>query len=58
MEGDMFYKSTNDYFVQVLDGITIKTLVVGELMLFSEFHMEKGSALPMHSHPPGKPDDY
>jgi quercetin dioxygenase-like cupin family protein len=47
----MFYKSTRDNFKKVLDGITIKTLVFGEKMLFSEFHMEKGSRLPLHSHP-------
>lgn len=46
----MFYKSTDDNFKKILDGITIKTLVYGEKMLFSEFHMEKGSKLPMHSH--------
>jgi quercetin dioxygenase-like cupin family protein len=47
----MFYKSTNKNFRQDLDCISIKTLVYGEKMLFSEFHMEKGSRLPMHSHP-------
>lgn len=47
----MFYKSTDDNFQKVLEGITIKTLVFGEKMLFSEFHMEKGSRLPIHSHP-------
>lgn len=47
----MFYKSTGNNFVQVVEGISIKTLVYGEKMLFSEFHMEKGSKLPIHSHP-------
>jgi quercetin dioxygenase-like cupin family protein len=47
----MFYKSTDDNFQNVLTGISIKTLVVGEKMLFSEFRMEKGSRLPLHSHP-------
>lgn len=47
----MFYKSTDDDFQKILEGITIKTLVFGEKMLFSEFHMEKGSRLPPHSHP-------
>ena len=46
----MFYKSNNDNFQKVLEGITIKTLVYGETMLFSEFHMDKGSKLPLHSH--------
>ena len=47
----MFYTSTTEDFQKVLDGITIKTLVCGEKMLLSEFHMDKGSRLPMHSHP-------
>jgi len=47
----MFYKSSDDHFQEVIEGISIKTLVVGEKMLLSEFHMEKGSQLPMHSHP-------
>jgi quercetin dioxygenase-like cupin family protein len=47
----MFYKSSEDCFQKILEGISIKTLVVGEKMLFSEFHMEAGSRLPMHSHP-------
>lgn len=47
----MFYKSTDGNFQTVLAGISIKTLVVGEKMLFSEFRMEKGSRLPPHSHP-------
>lgn len=47
----MFYKSSEDCFQKVLEGISIKTLVFGEKMLLSEFHMEEGSRLPMHSHP-------
>ncbi|HMB22964.1 MAG: cupin domain-containing protein [Chloroflexota bacterium] len=47
----MFYKSSDDHFQAVIKGISIKTLVVGEKTLLSEFHMEKGSQLPMHSHP-------
>ena len=47
----MFYQNKNKGFQKVLDGIEIKTLVYGEKMLLSEFHMKKGSALPLHSHP-------
>ena len=47
----MFYKFNNDGFQNVLEGIAIKTLLVGDKMLFAEFHMEKGSRLPIHSHP-------
>jgi quercetin dioxygenase-like cupin family protein len=47
----MVYKSADNNFQKVLDGITIKTLVFGEHTLLSEFRMEKGSTLPAHSHP-------
>lgn len=47
----MFYKSSAEHFQKIIEGISIKTLVVGKKMLFSEFHMEQGSCLPMHSHP-------
>jgi quercetin dioxygenase-like cupin family protein len=47
----MFYKSADSDFQKVLDGITIKTLVFGKHTLLSEFRMERGSTLPMHSHP-------
>jgi quercetin dioxygenase-like cupin family protein len=47
----MFYQNKDEKFQKVLDGIEIKTLVYGEKMLLAEFHMKKGSALPLHSHP-------
>lgn len=47
----MFYKNTNSDFERIIEGISIKTLLCGEKTLISEFHMEKGSRLPMHSHP-------
>jgi len=47
----MFYKTSESNYIKVIEGITIKTLVFGKNMLLSEFHMEKGSRLPMHSHP-------
>jgi quercetin dioxygenase-like cupin family protein len=46
----MFYKNNSEGFHNVLKGITIKTLVYGDNMLLSEFHMNKGSQLPNHSH--------
>jgi quercetin dioxygenase-like cupin family protein len=46
----MFYKATDEDFQKILDGIAIKTLVFGENMLFSEFRMQQGSRLPIHSH--------
>lgn len=47
----MFYRASESSYIEVLEGIAIKTLVFGDIMLLSEFHMEKGSQLPMHSHP-------
>ena len=47
----MFYHNIPDDFQKILDGIEIKTLIFGEKMLLSEFHMKRGSALPIHSHP-------
>jgi quercetin dioxygenase-like cupin family protein len=35
----------------VLEGIENKALVFREKMLLSEFHMKKGSPLPLHSYP-------
>jgi quercetin dioxygenase-like cupin family protein len=46
----MFYKANKNNYTQVLPGITIKTLTYGDLTLFTEFRMEKGSELPRHSH--------
>jgi quercetin dioxygenase-like cupin family protein len=47
----MFCQNNSEDFRKILDGIDIKTLVFGEKMLLSEFHMKRGSALPLHSHP-------
>jgi quercetin dioxygenase-like cupin family protein len=46
----MFYKANGNGYTQVLPGIQIKTLTYGDFTLFTEFKMEKGSALPNHSH--------
>lgn len=46
----MFYKASESGYEQVLPGIRIKTLTYGDLTLFTEFRMEKGSVLPKHSH--------
>jgi quercetin dioxygenase-like cupin family protein len=47
----VFSKSTDTGYKQALPGIKIKTLVYGDKTLMTEFPMEKGSALPKHSHP-------
>jgi len=47
----MFGKHSTSHYVQVLDGIGMKTLCLGEAMLMTEFLLEKGSILPVHAHP-------
>ncbi len=47
----MFYKKNENGYKQILEGIQIKTLVYGDKSLLSEFHLEKGSRLPLHAHP-------
>ena len=47
----MFQAQNDDGFNQVLDGIKLKTLVYGDKTMMTEFRLEKGSVLPLHSHP-------
>ncbi|MFZ3044663.1 MAG: cupin domain-containing protein [Desulfatirhabdiaceae bacterium] len=47
----MFCKYSKDGYRQAVDGIQMKTLVYGDRTLLSEFHLEKGSHLPRHTHP-------
>lgn len=47
----MFLKHSDDGYNHPLDGIEQKTLVYGEKTLMSEFRLQKGSAIPLHSHP-------
>ncbi len=44
------YKSANNGYIKVLDGIERKTLVFGDNTLLTEFRLEKGKILPMHKH--------
>ena len=46
----MFAKASAAGGSEVLPGIRRKTLAHGQRTLFAEFHLEKGSALPRHSH--------
>jgi quercetin dioxygenase-like cupin family protein len=43
-------KSANGY-IEILPGVSIKTLAHGNNMLTTEFVLKKGSELPMHKHP-------
>jgi len=47
----MFTRKSNDHYHSRVPGIDQKTLVHGEKTLLAEFHLRKGSLIPMHSHP-------
>lgn len=44
-------KSSKEDYTEVLGGIKRKTLVYGDNTLLTEFILENGKILPMHSHP-------
>jgi quercetin dioxygenase-like cupin family protein len=46
----MFYKRTAENYRQAVKGVWMKTLVYGVNTLFTEFILEAGHTLPMHSH--------
>lgn len=47
----MFYKKENTGYKTPLDGVHYKTLAYGKNTSIHEFHLDKGSTVPMHSHP-------
>lgn len=47
----MFQHNNDIGYIDVLDKVRRKTLVYGEKTLLTEFRLEKGAALPEHSHP-------
>ncbi len=47
----MYLPQNDDGFKEVLDKISMKTLVHGDNTLMVEFHLGKGADLPSHSHP-------
>lgn len=47
----MFRKKNTGEPRQLLDGINLTTLVYGDKTLMAKFTLEKGSAIPTHSHP-------
>ena len=47
----MFKKRSEEGYHSRVKGIDQKTLVHGEKTLLAEFHLQKGSILPPHSHP-------
>jgi len=46
----MFYQKKENQYRNPLPGVTYKTLVHGDKSSLSEFHLEKGSTIPKHSH--------
>ena len=50
-ERDMFYKKDDRGFKVMMEGVRLKTLVWGERTLLCEFKIERGKALPPHTHP-------
>lgn len=51
IEVNVFEKQSKEGYRQALDGIDQKTLVHGDKTLMVEFRLQKGAALPFHSHP-------
>jgi quercetin dioxygenase-like cupin family protein len=47
----MFAGHADGKFTEILDGISIKTLVHGTGTLMTEFRLRQGKALPVHQHP-------
>ena len=47
----MYYKKDNAGYKTPLDGVHFKTLVHGASTSLHEFKLDKGSTIPMHSHP-------
>jgi quercetin dioxygenase-like cupin family protein len=47
----MFYKKNGKGYITPLPGVRQKTLVYGENTLMTEFLLDGGSNLPLHSHP-------
>jgi quercetin dioxygenase-like cupin family protein len=47
----MFGKKSAQGYVEILEGIRIKTICRGEQTLMTEFLLKKDSVLPGHSHP-------
>lgn len=47
----MFYKRNDNEYVTPLKGVHFKTLVHGERTSLHKFKLDKGTLIPMHSHP-------
>ncbi len=47
----MITRHSEKNYMDILEGIKIKTLVYGEKTIMTEFLLKKGSLLPSHAHP-------
>lgn len=47
----MFYKKDGRPYRKALDGVSFKSLTHGQKTHLTEFRLEKGSQIPVHSHP-------
>lgn len=47
----MFYKKSDEGYLNPIDGIQLKTLTYGDKMSLTEFRLKKGHDLPAHEHP-------
>lgn len=46
----MFYKPDSTNFREILPGIFMKALTFGDNSLLCEFHLKRGSIVPLHQH--------
>jgi quercetin dioxygenase-like cupin family protein len=47
----MYQSGNNNSYQEVLDKVSMKTLVHGDRTLMVEFRLEKGADIPLHCHP-------
>jgi quercetin dioxygenase-like cupin family protein len=47
----MFKKHSREDYIKALPGVNRKTLVYGAKTLMTEFFLEEGNSIPVHSHP-------
>jgi len=47
----MFYKKNTREYINLIDGVKFISLVNGNKTHMTEFRLEKGSTIPLHSHP-------
>ena len=47
----MYGNNSEEGYRKIIEGIEIKTISYGKLMLMTEFRLKKGALLPEHSHP-------